>query len=418
MGLKKKNFADDEVVIFDEALIQKRGEFWHFRMWLDGEGKYARLSLKTRNRHTAIDKAKLLFHQIKADQANGKTYFSLTADRGVELYLEQRQKDVDAGLIVKGRLGTIRVHLNHWLDFIGHKTKLKELERTDCENYFHARTQERGKRSISQTTVKNEQSTINALMEWLWRRNEVLIREFDFKKLPRIDSSDEAIRRATFTRDEVIAVQKQLFARATEAAQDLSVPANVKKVITAYYLLISSITGLRTGEQRQLKWDDVRFETVPKGDDEIDVVRITVRAETSKVRQRRQFYVQDDEFFANLLNIMSQVLRTKDYSDKLIFSTNGTSMIKEHDILEAFKWAVEAAEIANADKRKLVPYSFRHYFITDRIKSGLSYQRVAQICGTSVTQIERTYYHIDKDVMITDALASYFVTDDGVIVTT
>jgi integrase len=418
MGLKKKNFADDEVVIFDEALIQKRGEFWHFRMWLEGEGKYARLSLKTRNRHTAIDKAKQLFHQIKADQANGKTYFSLTADRGVELYLEQRQKDVDAGLIVKGRLGTIRVHLNHWLDFIGPKTKLKELERTDCENYFHARTQERGKRSISQTTVKNEQSTINALMEWLWRRNEVLIREFDFKKLPRIDSNDEAIRRATFTRDEVTALQKQLFARATEAAQDLSVPANVKKVVTAYYLLISSITGLRTGEQRQLKWDDVRFETVPKGDDEIDVVRITVRAETSKVRQRRQFYVQDDEFFANLLNIMSQVLRTKDYSDKLIFSTNGTSMIKEHDILEAFKWAVEAAEIDNADKRKLVPYSFRHYFITDRIKSGLSYQRVAQICGTSVTQIERTYYHIDKDVMITDALASYFVTDDGVIVTT
>jgi len=55
MGLKKKNFADDEVVIFDEALIQKRGEFWHFRMWLEGEGKYARLSLKTRSRHTAID---------------------------------------------------------------------------------------------------------------------------------------------------------------------------------------------------------------------------------------------------------------------------------------------------------------------------------------------------------------------------
>jgi len=52
------------------------------------------------------------------------------------------------------------------------------------------------------------------------------------------------------------------------------------------------------------------------------------------------------------------------------------------------------------------------------VNSSLSYRRVAQICGTSVTQIERTYYHIDKDVMITDALASYFVSDDGVIVTT
>ncbi len=98
MGLKKKIFTDDEVAIFDEALIQKRGEFWHFRMWLEGEGKYARISLKTRNRDAAIDKGKTLFHQIKANQAAGKTYFSLTAEEGVTMYLEQRQKDVDAGL--------------------------------------------------------------------------------------------------------------------------------------------------------------------------------------------------------------------------------------------------------------------------------------------------------------------------------
>ena len=115
---------------------------------------------------------------------------------------------------------------------------------------------------------------------------------------------------------------------------------------------------------------------------------------------------------------MASVLRRKNYADCLIFSTNGTSMIKEQDILDTFAVAAEKADIDNVSKRKIVPYSFWHYFITDRIKSGLSYARVAQICGTSVTQIEKTYYHIDKDVMITDALASYFVSDDGVIVTT
>ncbi|MBX3652796.1 MAG: hypothetical protein KF686_01330 [Ramlibacter sp.] len=60
MTLKKKEYDDAvEVAIFDEALIYKRGEYWQFRMWLAKEGKYARLSLKTRNRSTAIDKAKL-----------------------------------------------------------------------------------------------------------------------------------------------------------------------------------------------------------------------------------------------------------------------------------------------------------------------------------------------------------------------
>jgi integrase len=420
VGLKKQHFGEDEIVIFDEALIQKRGDFWHFRMWLAGEAKYARVSLRTKNRDAATFKAKEFFHQIKANQAVGKTYFSLAAEKGVELYLEQRKMDVDAGLIVKGRLGTIRTHLQHWLDFIGLKTKLKELERTDCENYFHTRAQDSHKGTVSQSTIKNEQSTINALMEWLYRRNEVRIREFDFKKLPRVDISDEAIRRATFDRPEAIALQKVLFKYATEAAKDLNKPASVKGVITAYYLLIASITGLRTGEQRQLTWGDIRFDVVTKGDQEIGVVAITVRAETSKVRRRRQFYVQDDEFFDNLSKIMAPILGKKNVADCLIFSRDGTSMVKEHDILETFRWGVAeaGAEIKNADSRNLVPYSFRHYFITDCIKSGLTYARVAQICGTSVSQIEKTYYHIDKDVMITDALAGYFVSDDGVIVTT
>jgi integrase len=418
MGLKKKYVGDDQIVIFDEALIQKRGEFWYFRMWLAGEGTYVRVSLRTQNRQTAIDKAKTFFHQIKADQANGKTYFSLTAEAGVELYLEQRQKDVEVGHIVKGRYGTIRTHLGHWLDFIGRKTKLKELERTDCENYFYARAQESAGSTLSQSTVKNEQTTINAMMEWLWRRNEVTIREFDFKKLQRVDSSDDAVRRATFTREEVTSLRKVLVGYAADAAKDLKKPGNLKKLVTAYYLLISSITGLRTGEQRQLTWGDIRFDVATKNKIEVGIVAITVRSETSKVRKRRQFLVQDDGYFDGLFKIMASVLRRKNYADCLIFSTNGTSMIKEQDILDTFAVAVEKADIDNVSKRKIVPYSFRHYFITDRIKSGLSYARVAQICGTSVTQIEKIYYHIDKDVMITDALASYFVSDDGVIVTT
>ena len=105
-------------------------------------------------------------------------------------------------------------------------------------------------------------------------------------------------------------------------------------------------------------------------------------------------------------------------SDCLIFSKDGKSMIKEHDILATFNWALIEADIRKRNERNLVPYSFRHYFITDRIKSGLSYGNVAKMCGTSVTQIERTYFHIDTEIMISNALAGYFVADDGVIVTT
>ncbi len=59
MALNKVEFNDDEVPIFEEALVYKRGEYWQMCMWLAKEHKYARFSLKTRNRSTAIDKAKL-----------------------------------------------------------------------------------------------------------------------------------------------------------------------------------------------------------------------------------------------------------------------------------------------------------------------------------------------------------------------
>ena len=50
MALKKQEFGDDEIPIFEEALVYKRGEYWQMRMWLAKEHKYARFSLKTRNR--------------------------------------------------------------------------------------------------------------------------------------------------------------------------------------------------------------------------------------------------------------------------------------------------------------------------------------------------------------------------------
>ena len=59
-----------------------------------------------------------------AQQLSGKPYFSKTAKQGVEEYLKQRAKDVEAELIVKGRYGTIKTHLEHWLNYIGRDTNI------------------------------------------------------------------------------------------------------------------------------------------------------------------------------------------------------------------------------------------------------------------------------------------------------
>ncbi len=242
MALKKKEYDADEEAIFDEAVIYKRGEYWQFRMWLSKEHKYARLSLRTRNRSTAIDKAKLRYHELMAQQLQGKSYFSKTTRQGVDEYLEQRQKDVEAGIIVKGRYSTIKTHLEHWLDFIGRDIKLKELERIDCENYFHERTKTKRNIAISQTTVLNEQSTINAMMSWLYKGRETYIEAFDFKKLPRIDKGDENKRRSSFTDDEVRDIVASLVASMIEAKKTIDERESLMRYIVGYCVFQRSWT--------------------------------------------------------------------------------------------------------------------------------------------------------------------------------
>ena len=67
------------------------------------------------------------------------------------------------------------------------------------------------------------------------------------------------------------------------------------------------------------------------------------------------------------------------------------------------------------DTRDLVPYSFRHYFITQRVNSNLPPATVAEMCGTSITQIEKTYYHTTDAKMISNALADYYLKDGMLI---
>ena len=427
MPLKKQTFNADEIEIYDEAVVYKRGEYWQMRMWLGKEKKYARFSLRTRNRDTAIDKAKKYYHELMAQQLAGKTYFSKTTKQGVEEYLKQRALDVEAELIVKGRYGTIKTHLEHWLDFIGRDTKLKELERTDCENYLHSRTKTKKKINVSQTTVANEQSTINAMLSWLYRRNETYIEAFDFKPLKRIDRGDEALRRSTFIDEEVIEIKRELEKYIAVAKGNVDEEGNMSKVINGYYLLISIITGLRRGEQLQLKWSDIKWlEKNVKGqaeDDTYSLVKITVRAETTKVRKTSHFVVKHWEYFDDLFKLLQpryvkankENKKIKAFGDTFVFSANGMSMLTPRAIGYHFDKMVELAEIKDTDTRDLVPYSFRHYFITDRINRGATPTQVAETCGTSTAQIEKTYYHTSEAKMITNALPQ-FEYKDGLLI--
>ncbi len=418
MALKKTEFKEDEEALFDNVVIYKRGEYWHMRMWLLKEHKYARFSLKTRNKATAIDKAETHYLELKLLEKTGKTYFSKTTKMGVEMYLEERLKDVATQIIVKERFSVIRTQLNHWLSVIGKDTKLKELERTDCENYFYERTKTKKSIPISQSTVENEQSIINAMMKWLYKRGETYIDGFDFKKLKRVDRGADENRRGSFEEREVEAIKFALSEYISDAEKDIETAGNLSKAVTAYYLGFSLISGLRRGEQLQLRWCDVEdMEHTEARAIAFDLIKVTVRGETSKVRKTRKLVVKDFGYYVGLMKLKRKVAGEKVkeadlrawLGEELIFTTNGKTPITPRAIGYHFDKVLEKAGITHLDKRDLVPYSFRHYFITQRVNSHLPPAIVAEMCGTSITQIEKTYYHTTEQKMVSNALADYDV---------
>jgi len=220
------------------------------------------------------------------------------------------------------------------------------------------------------------------MMKWLYKRGETYIDGFDFKKLKRIDRGLDENRRASFDDDEVIRINSALKDYIREAEADLQENGNLIKAITGYYLGFSLITGLRRGEQLQLAWNNVdELDRDQSRKKPFELIQITVRGTTSKVGKTRKFVVKDSKgYFNGILRLKRKLKKSTlgeqqfkaSLANELIFSSNGTSPITPRAIGYHFEKLMEIAKIENLETRDLVPYSFRHYFITQRVNSHSS----------------------------------------------
>jgi integrase len=129
--------------------------------------------------------------------------------------------------------------------------------------------------------------------------------------------------------------------------------------------------------------------------------------------------VRDYGYYVGLLRLRKKLAKDKSSESKyrtklgeeLIFTTTGKAPITPRAIGYHFDKIVELAEVKDTDTRDLVPYSFRHYFITDRINRGATPTQVAETCGTSTAQIEKTYYHTTERKMIENAMPEFYYKD-------
>ena len=160
-----------------------------------------------------------------------------------------------------------------------------------------------------------------------------------------------------------------------------------------------------------MRWKDIRVEMhKDKDGNTVKLARIGVRAATSKVRKGRTLLCRNGQYFERI-----QELFGKRDEEDLIFSIDGKRTINLKTLNKYFRAMLETAEIRDVIGRGIVLYSLRHFMITQRIMAGLGYRAIADMCGTSVTMIEKTYWHLNDEVRLTSALADYRRREDGTI---
>ena len=249
------------------------------------------------------------------------------------------------------------------------------------------------------------------MMKWLYRQNETYIDGFDFKKLKRIDDAGESIRSQTLTSEEYNKLIRAMHKLSPNTQSELKDLQSKWFKLTQMFVLIATNSGLRVGEQKHLRGEDVQVEEhKDKEGNTVKLARINVRAATSKVRRGRTLLCRNGQYFERLKTGLGE--RS---GKSLVFSIDGKREVNLRTLSKYFKTMLESAEIADVAGRGIVLYSLRHFMITQRIMAGLNYRQVANMCGTSVMMIEKTYWHLNDEIRLTSALADYRRREDGTI---
>ncbi len=379
---------------------KQSGDVYQLHMRISGEKKYYRQSLRTKHLQTAMDKGEEKCIELSHRVNTGVRIFSPSVQEVVDAYLDHRKLDVENGVIVKERHSTIRTQLKHAASMLGKTTKFSTLTKKSLQDY----RKQRSARGVQDITIRNEQSSINAMCKYAYEEKLIDIPKFDFPQIKIRGASKDDIRRQTFTDEE--------YKRLCRAARSYVAKKNTEdederfeKELVRHFILIGANSMLRVGELIQLKWGCVKTydKKLRKNDEEgVRLAEITVKAETSKVRNERICSARGGEYFDRL----KQLSRHTD-DDDFVFTNHTGNLISERVRNRQFSELMELAGVSDWKERKIHYSSLRHYGITKRVQAGVNILKLAQNCGTSPKHIQDTYYHASIRDMEETALLPY-----------
>jgi site-specific recombinase XerD len=345
---------------------------------------------------------------VLAKVETGQSVMAISLELGelVQAFRKHLAAQVQSGQI-RDRTETIqRYRVQIGLDFLKAKfpaglcTKVSAIDGEIFKGYLTWRkaviAAKRENGSIRRDVVRDELIVIRkmfkyALSQKLCTERQLPVWDFTVEK-------QAAIRRR-ITNDDI----KEFMETVASWKQEATNPTDqYHRLVLMHVVLLVESSGLRSGEVFGLR--NKYAERL-----NADQLRVTVKADTSKVGRERSIIVRAPFLIEFWLDQAQKFREPDDY----LFSPYKSGNISVRDVFyHAYKSLRQRLKELDLDWIDL--YHCRHWYITQRLLAGESIHLVAKAVGTSVSEIEKTYSNVLTE-QVTEKFSETIVEfdDDG-----
>lgn len=376
------SFHDGQVVIYQRP--DHKTPRWQCRLHIPGRTGYVVLSTKTTDEYTARKFAETKWDELRIRQLANEPVKSKKVSIAVKQFLDVFKKTATSNR----RHIEMQLVLEHYfVDFCGQQT-IDSVTSGTINQFVEWRLtedHERKRKRPSATYLRKDIGAIRRFHNWCADRGWCkAIREW---KLPRATVT----RRPHFTRQEYAQLLRFLTKWVNQGKTKEGGNRYRERLLLRSYILIMTNTGLRVGEARSLRWQDISQQTRKDRDKEIVDTILSVNGKTG----RRDVVAAQDTVKRELLRVWS--LRTIELGseppkDQSVFvSRQGTAI---GSFKKGFESLLNACNLLKSqDNETRTIYSLRHTYATFRLDEGMSINDLRINMGTSTKMIETHYYH-------------------------
>ena len=417
------------LIIFRRKGAPPDGSF-SFRAKIDGHKGYIRRTLKETNPDKAMILAEQEYENLRVRDRGGFSLKELSVDKFFEGWMQTQKTRLTPSRYkwkqsvyeryVSGFMGRRNISdLNkkvvdgYWtyrLNFWNTKEGQERIQLNQSRIGAKSKSSNNVAKKPSFATLRAEASLINELLRGAVDEGH-LSRTIKISAQDAVPKEDRMVQyRDTFTNEEWRVLTTNLYnyslCRGRWKDTRINSSHRFQRQMLRVFVLLSASTGLRTGECRSLRWGDLR---VDKDEEGKNVLLVSVRGETSKVRRGRTAVAHGE----NIIRVLDEYRKLTPHNDDtdLVFGSKkaGEDSLTPVDLSKQFQTFLTRCPYEDrkeglrlsADGKSRTLYSLRHFFAIQRLQQNVDVFQLATSMGTGVTQIRNHYgRHISGDAFI------------------